>query len=188
MSEGLDQWKPYKHKHPDFKYSDETKQDMMLNEYWSPSGFRDVTIAGDTLIFGGQKYWIGVVDGTEVTQSVSSMVKEFTFKPVGTDLWIDLIWEEAQELFEAYDQYSHGIGKSYTDSRTELLKEMADLVYVVHGLANELGWDLDEAIQRVHQSNMSKLDDDGQPIYREDGKRIKGPNYKPPHLEDLVDG
>ena len=44
---------------------------------------------------------------------------------------------------------------------------------------------LDEALDRVHKSNMSKLDEDGKPIYREDGKVLKGPNYKPPNLEDL---
>lgn len=112
------------------------------------------------------------------------MVKEFTLKPVGTDLWLDLIWEEAQELFEAYDLLQDWY--DVDSAKTGLLKEMADLVYVVYGLANELGWDLDEAIRRVHKSNMSKLDDNGQPIYREDGKRIKGPNYQPPNLEDLV--
>ena len=46
-------------------------------------------------------------------------------------------------------------------------------------------WFLDEAIDRVHKSNMSKLDEDGNPIYREDGKVLKGPNYKPPNLSDL---
>jgi len=41
-------------------------------------------------------------------------------------------------------------------------------------------------MDRVHKSNMSKLDDNGQPIYREDGKVLKGPNYKPPNLTDLL--
>ena len=49
-----------------------------------------------------------------------------------------------------------------------------------------MGWFLDEALNRVHISNMSKLGDDGKPIYREDGKVLKGPNYKPPNLEDLI--
>jgi len=49
-----------------------------------------------------------------------------------------------------------------------------------------MGWDLDKAMDRVHQSNMSKLGEDGLPIYRDDGKVLKGPNYKPPNLEDLV--
>ena len=66
------------------------------------------------------------------------------------------------------------------------LKEMADLVYVIYGLADRLGWDLDEAIKRVHISNMNKLDEDGYPIRREDGKILKGSNYKEPDLSDLV--
>ena len=70
--------------------------------------------------------------------------------------------------------------------REDCLKELADLVYVCYQYAVNMGWDLDEAMFRVHQSNMSKLDEYGKPIYREDGKVLKGPNYKPPNLEDLV--
>ncbi len=66
------------------------------------------------------------------------------------------------------------------------LKELADLVYVCYQYAVNMGWDLDEAMYRIHDSNMSKLDKDGKPIYREDGKVLKGPNYAPPSLEDLV--
>ena len=47
-------------------------------------------------------------------------------------------------------------------------------------------WDLNEALYRVHRSNMSKLGEDGKPIRREDGKILKGPNYKPPFLDDLT--
>ena len=68
----------------------------------------------------------------------------------------------------------------------EFLKELADLVYVTYGCAATFGWDLDEAVRRVHASNMSKLGEDGQPIYREDGKVLKGPNYEEPNLTDLV--
>ena len=68
----------------------------------------------------------------------------------------------------------------------DLLKELADLVYVTYGYAATFGWDLDEAVRRVHASNMSKLDDKGEPIYREDGKVLKGPNYQEPDLTDLV--
>ena len=49
-----------------------------------------------------------------------------------------------------------------------------------------MGWNLDEAMDRVHSSNMSKLGEDGKPIYREDGKVLKGPNYAPPTLTDLL--
>ena len=68
----------------------------------------------------------------------------------------------------------------------EALKELADLVYVCYQYAENMGWLLDEALDRVHLSNMSKLDEEGKPVYREDGKVLKGPNYKPPTLTDLV--
>lgn len=70
--------------------------------------------------------------------------------------------------------------------KAEALKELADLVYVCYQYAANMGWDLDEALNRVHISNMSKLDANGNPIYRADGKVLKGPNYTPPNLEDLV--
>jgi NTP pyrophosphatase (non-canonical NTP hydrolase) len=84
-----------------------------------------------------------------------------------------LIKEEFKEVGDATD-------------KENLLKELADLVYVTYGYAATFGWDLDEAVRRVHQSNMSKLDDDGNPIYRDDGKVLKGPNYKLADLKDLV--
>ena len=69
---------------------------------------------------------------------------------------------------------------------SEALKELADLIYVAYQYAENMGWFLDEALDRVHKSNMSKLGEDGKPIYREDGKVLKGPNYKPPSLTDLI--
>jgi len=69
---------------------------------------------------------------------------------------------------------------------SECLKELADLVYVCYQYAENLDWDLDEALNRVHASNMSKLGEDGKPIRREDGKILKGPNYFEPSLIDLV--
>ena len=69
-----------------------------------------------------------------------------------------------------------------------LLKEGADLLYVLLGtfVSLGLGEQLIEAFKRVHESNMSKLGEDGKPIYREDGKVMKGPNYKAPNLDDLI--
>jgi len=63
---------------------------------------------------------------------------------------------------------------------------LADLVYVCYQYAAAKDWDLDEAMKRVHKSNLSKLDEDGQPIRRHDGKIMKGPNYSPPNLKDLT--
>ena len=70
--------------------------------------------------------------------------------------------------------------------KEETLKELADLVYVGYQYAENMGWFLDEALDRVHKSNMSKLGEDGKPIYREDGKVLKGPNYQPPDLSDII--
>ena len=47
-------------------------------------------------------------------------------------------------------------------------------------------WDMDEAMRRIHKSNMSKLDEEGKPIYRADGKVLKGENDAPPILDDLI--
>ena len=94
----------------------------------------------------------------------------------------DLIVEEFKEFLEA-DGFLFRHGKNVQE---ECLKELADLVYVRYQYAENMGWFLDEALNRVHESNMSKLDEDGKPIYREDGKVLKGPNYKPPDLSDLV--
>ena len=72
------------------------------------------------------------------------------------------------------------------ETPVDLLKELADLVYVTYGYAATYGWNLDEAVRRVHKSNMSKLGVDGRPLKRPDGKVLKGPNYKKPNLSDLV--
>ena len=92
-----------------------------------------------------------------------------------------LIVEEFKEFLEADGMlFRHGKNVQY-----ECLKELADLVYVCYQYAENMGWFLDEAIHRVHQSNLSKLGKDGKPIYREDGKVLKGPDYAPPDLSDL---
>jgi len=93
-----------------------------------------------------------------------------------------LIVEEFKEFLEAE-------GLLFRDNLKideEALKELADVVYVCYQYAENMGWLLDEALNRVHISNMSKLGEDGKPIYREDGKVLKGPNYTPPNLEDLI--
>ena len=101
-------------------------------------------------------------------------------------LWnmqIDLIEEECAEFLEAADEV-------YADpendkNRAELLKELSDLVFVCYQFAAAFNLDLDEALRRVYESNMSKLDEQGNVIYRADGKVLKGPNYQPPELNGL---
>ncbi len=94
----------------------------------------------------------------------------------------NLIVEEFKEFIEADDN----MAMIDISSRADCLKELADLVYVCAQYAENMDWDIEQALRRVHRSNMSKLGDDGKPIYREDGKVLKGPNYQPPNLSDLV--
>ena len=107
-----------------------------------------------------------------------------------------LIREECEEVDDAITEYfyalehrehlSFGIEVDTKGMRIEILKELADVVFVCFQLAAYMGMDLLTAMFRVFLSNMSKLDSEGQPIYREDGKILKGPNYKEPNLEDLI--
>lgn len=94
----------------------------------------------------------------------------------GRALQKSLIDEEWSEFHEAY----------HHESDENQLKELADLIYVCYQYAASQEWDLDEAMRRVHKSNMSKLGPDGKPIYRSDGKVMKSPKYTPPILTDLV--
>ena len=94
----------------------------------------------------------------------------------------NLIIEEFKEFLEAEGM----LFRQSLDLHEEAIKELSDLVYVCYQYAANMGWDLDEALRRVHKSNMSKLGDGGKPIYREDGKVLKSKNYKPPTLSDLV--
>ena len=86
-----------------------------------------------------------------------------------------LVREETEELCEALD----------LRDEENIIKEAADLLYVTVGtLVGLRGYGaVEEAFKAVHESNMSKLGPDGKPVYREDGKIIKGPNYKAPDMK-----
>ena len=109
----------------------------------------------------------------------------------------DLITLRNRLIFEEYSELRDELAAAMVDVETlgeitsktkqRILKEMADLQYVLSGLAVVLGLPLHVAFNRVHKSNMSKLGAYGKPILREDGKILKGPNYAPPDLEDLVE-
>ena len=91
-------------------------------------------------------------------------------------LRLDLITEEVQELRD-------GLGKN---SMLEIADALTDILYVVYGAGHAFGIDLDECFNEVHRSNMTKLGEDGRPLYREDGKVMKGPNYEDPNLEQFL--
>lgn len=89
----------------------------------------------------------------------------------------ELINEELKELFQAMGEKDIvGVADALTD-----------ILYVTYGAGHAFGIDLDECFLEVQRSNMSKLGPDGKPIYREDGKVMKGPNYKEPDLKKVLD-
>jgi len=100
------------------------------------------------------------------------------------DMQVGLINEESCEFLEAAEEcYAD---PENIDRRTDLAKELSDLVFVCYQFAAAFNIDLDKAMRLVFESNMSKLDEQGQPIFRSDGKVLKGPNYKPPALDECV--
>ena len=74
----------------------------------------------------------------------------------------------------------------FTDSYNKFLTYHAELLYALRALAIEKNYDLFGAFNEVHSSNMSKLDDEGKPVLRSDGKVLKGPNFRPPRLEKFT--
>jgi len=88
-------------------------------------------------------------------------------------LRLDLIEEEYHELVEA----------TLTSDLTGVADALGDLLYVVYGAGHAFGINLGLIFNEIHLSNMSKLGEDGKPIYREDGKVMKGENYFEPDLE-----
>ena len=94
------------------------------------------------------------------------------------ELRIDLIEEE---LGEFKDAIINGDG-----TLVDVADALSDLLYVVYGAGHSFGIDLDDCFAEVHRSNMSKLGEDGKPIYREDGKVLKGPNFSEPDLTSVL--
>lgn len=97
----------------------------------------------------------------------------------------------AEPVFEGFGVYDD-IRKEIQDVRAKhidleaVADALADIAYVVEGTNIEFGLDSEAILKEVHRSNMSKLGADGKPIYRADGKVLKGPNYSPPNLRGLV--
>jgi len=100
------------------------------------------------------------------------------------DMQTRLIREESNEFLAAAEECF--ADPENTKAREELVKELSDLVFVCYQFAATYGIDLDKAMTLVFESNLSKLDEQGKPIYREDGKVLKGPNYAPPNLADCL--
>ena len=91
-------------------------------------------------------------------------------------LRIDLIKEELEELTEAMNN----------KDLLEVADALTDILYVTYGAGHAFGIDLDKCFEEVQNSNMSKLDENGKPIYNNAGKVMKGPNYFKPDLSKFV--
>jgi predicted HAD superfamily Cof-like phosphohydrolase len=89
----------------------------------------------------------------------------------------NLIKEEVNELIEALEDRNI----------VEVADALGDLLYVVYGMGHAYGINLDACFAEIHASNMTKLGVDGKPIYREDGKVSKGPNFREPDLARVLD-
>ena len=98
-------------------------------------------------------------------------------EPELAKLRLELIREEVEEL---------NVGIEGMDI-VEIADALTDILYVVYGAGHAFGIDLDTCYAEVHRSNMSKLGEDGKPIYREDGKVMTGPDYFHPNLKDILD-
>ena len=91
-------------------------------------------------------------------------------------LRIGLIEEELDELKQAIKE----------NNIKEVADALTDILYVTYGAGHAFGINLDKCFEEVQNSNMSKLDNDGKPIYNEDGKVMKGPNYFKPDLNKFI--
>jgi len=91
-------------------------------------------------------------------------------------LRIDLIKEELNELQEAMSN----------NDLLEVADALTDILYVTYGAGHAFGIDLNKCFDEVQNSNMSKLGENGEPIYNESGKVMKGPNYFKPDLSKFV--
>tara|TARA_B100001121_G_C18578622_1_gene568553 strand:+ start:100 stop:471 length:372 start_codon:yes stop_codon:yes gene_type:complete len=92
------------------------------------------------------------------------------------NLRISLIEEELEELKQAINQ----------KNLVEVADALTDLLYVTYGAGHAFGINLDKCFDEVQRSNMSKLDENGKPIYSEKGKVLKGPNYFKPNLSNFL--
>ena len=118
---------------------------------------------------------------TRVMDFMNNFKQEVKYNPEFPDekvqkLRISLIEEELEELKEA-------MGK---EDMVGVADALTDILYVTYGAGAAFGIDLDKCFEEVHNSNMSKLDRNGRPIYRNDGKILKGPDYFEPNLEKIV--
>ena len=107
--------------------------------------------------------------------------KELVKKPTikNHELRYDLMKEENMEFLEAI----------VNEDPVEVADAVGDMLYILLGTIVDLGLQdkIEDIFNEIHRSNMSKLGEDGKPIYREDGKLLKGPNFTPPNLVQFIE-
>ena len=108
--------------------------------------------------------------GQEVKQNASFSTDKIN------ELRLSLIQEEIQELVEAMNK----------KNLVEVADALTDILYVTYGTGHAFGINLDKCFEEVQNSNMSKLDKNGKPVYNENGKVMKGPNYFKPDISKYV--
>ena len=141
-----------------------------------------------------------VKDGSIPTEKVKVLIEELTStpftkvrdfhktygQPVGDRP--QFLTEERMELRKRLieEEYAEFLEAVEEGDLVNAFKELADLIYVVEGTIVEMGGDGDAVFNEVHRSNMSKLDENGKAIFREDGKVLKSHLYEPPQLRDVL--
>jgi len=118
----------------------------------------------------------------DVRKFMETFGQRVTTKPQFPDektmkLRLDLIKEELSELEVAMK----------TKNLKEVADALTDILYVTYGAGYAYGINLDKCFQEVQRANMSKLGSDGKPIFNENGKVMKGPNYSAPDLKKFVE-
>lgn len=114
-------------------------------------------------------------EADELNQAIFELhdcIDEARLKHVSINRWLD---------YAKTDNYER-----WHNAKMALADALGDILVVTIGTAIALGFDIEKIMKRIHASNMSKLGADGKPIYRKDGKVLKGPDYFPPYLGDLV--
>ena len=120
-------------------------------------------------------------------EKVREFMEAFGQESITTPSWPDdktiglryeLIREELEEFSDAINNYEGTL--------IDVADALSDLLYVVYGAGHAFGIDLDKCFEEVHCSNMSKLGEDGNPIYRKDGKILKGTNFREPDLKGVL--
>lgn len=107
---------------------------------------------------------------------VTSKIPTINLSAQLQELRLALIKEETEELAQAIER----------QNLVAIADALGDIAYVTFGAALTYGIDLDAVLAEIHRSNMTKLDRDGRPILREDGKVLKGPDYSPPEIASIL--